>query len=314
MRLKNLTLLAVLSLLTPALLQATAYNEATIDKLNGTIMDQPADGSTPYALQTNSTVTKGDVLTCYDRSWVILKTHSGDRIGLCGNTCMVIDEYYFEGPDRQIRLILKNGTLLLKTGGRGSAQSFFEINAGSVVASINDVHAILTYDPSDESFTAQYMVGKLTVIDKDHEEKFKANNTENTWIAGKMTKTDPDPVDELDSTNFNRFFDDQDLLAAAGNNILLSDNPVISEMRADGVWGSKIQQASQVYHYGVSAYNAGRFHEAEDFWKEALDIEPDYNKARSSLQKLAEDHPELKMDESDWKFESQEPEATVTSH
>ncbi|GEM_PF-1435031 len=313
MRLNNLLLLAVLSLLVPGLLQATAYNEATVDKLNGTIMDQPADGSKPYALQTESTVAKGDILTCYDRSWVILKTHGGDRIGLSGNTSVVIDEYYFEGPDRQIRLILKNGTLLLKTGGRGSAQSFFEINAGSVVASINDVHAILTYDPTDESFTAQYMVGKLTVIDKDHEEKFKANQTENTWIAGKMKKEDPDPIDELDATNYNRFFDEQDLLADVVNNILLSDNLIVSELRADGVWGSKMQQASQVYHYGQDAYNAGRFREAEDFWKEALEIQPDYTRARSSLQKLSEDHPELKIDESDWSFERQEPKSTATT-
>lgn len=314
MRFKKLTFLAVLSLLAPALLQATAYNEATVDKLSGTIMDQPADGSKAYALQTDSTVTKGDVLTCYDRSWVILKTHSGDRIGLSGDASVVIDEYYFEGPDRQVRLILKKGTLLLKTGGRGSAQSFFEINAGSVVASINDVHAILTYDPTDESFTAQYVVGKLTVIDKDHEEKFKANNTENTWIAGKMTKADPDPMDELDCTNYNRFFDDEDLLASIGNNILLDNPNFTAEAKDTGIWGSRLQQASQLYHYGLSAYKAGRFHEAEDFWKETVDLEPDYNRARDSLKKLAEDHPELNIQESDWSYENQEPEATATSH
>jgi hypothetical protein len=221
MRFKVLTLSAVLSLLFPVLLQATTYNEADVLMLDGTVMVQKADGSKPFALQTGSTVEKGDTLTCYDKSWVILKTHKGDRIGLDGNTVVNIDEYYIEGPDRQIRFILQNGSLLLKTNGCGSRQSFFEVNAGSVVASINDVHAILHYDASKEALKAQYLVGKLTVIDKDHEEKFKINHTENTWISGKMEKEDPDPVDEVDVINFNKFFDGEPRVPPPSNDFLL---------------------------------------------------------------------------------------------
>jgi len=221
MRLKNLAVLTVLSLLPPVFLGAKTFNEADVLMLDGTVMVQKADGSKPFALQTGSTVEKGDTLTCYDKSWVILKTHKGDRIGLDGNTVVNIDEYYIEGPDRQIRFVLQKGSMFFKTGGCGSHQSFFEINAGSVVASINDVHAILHYDPSKENFQAQYLVGKLTVIDKDHEEKFKVNHTENNWIAGKMEKEDPDPVDDVDVINFNKFFDGEPRVPPPSNDFLL---------------------------------------------------------------------------------------------
>ncbi|HJT24302.1 MAG TPA: hypothetical protein VJ873_06975 [bacterium] len=221
MRLKTLILSTTAGLFIPAFLHATSFNEASVLNLNGTVMVQKADGSKPFALQTGSTVEKGDILTCYDKSWVILKTHKGDQIGLDGNTVVNIDEYYIEGPDRQIRLVLQKGNLYFKTNGCGSSQSFFEINAGSVVASINDVHAILHYDPAKETFQAQYLVGKLTVIDKDHEEKFKVNHTEYTWVGGKMEKEEPDPVDELDVINFNKFFDGEPRVAPPSNDFLL---------------------------------------------------------------------------------------------
>ena len=97
----------------------------------------------------------------------------------------MIDEYYIEGPDRQIRLILQKGSLLLRTNGCGSRQSFFEINAGSVVSSIDDTHTILSYDPAKEHLKVQYFEGKLTVIDKDNELKFKDMHTEHNWEGGK---------------------------------------------------------------------------------------------------------------------------------
>jgi hypothetical protein len=221
MRLKTPVFSAMLSLLIPALLQAATFNEANVLMLDGTVMVQKADGSKPFALQTGSVVEKGDILTCYDKSWVILKTHKGDRIGLDGNTMVTVDEYYIEGPDRQIRFVLQKGNLYFKTNGCGSHQSFFEVNAGSVVASINDVHAILHYDPAKENFQAQYLVGKLTVIDRDHEEKFKINHTENSWVGGKMAKEDPDVVDELDVVNFGKFFDGEPRVPPPSNNFLL---------------------------------------------------------------------------------------------
>ncbi len=197
-------------------------NEAMVDKLDGTVMVQKPDGSKPIALGSFGTVEKGDTLTVYDKSWVILKTHKGDRIGIDGNTVVNIDEYYIQGPDRQIRLVLQKGTLFFKTSGCGSRQSFFEINSGSVVTSINDVHAILNYDPAKETLKVQYLNGKLKVIDKDSEQKFTVEHSENVWTDGKMAKEEPDPIEEVDGVNYNKFFNGEPRLAPPSNNFLLS--------------------------------------------------------------------------------------------
>ena len=221
MRLQTFLALAAVSLLLPMGLLGKTFNEVAVLQLEGTVMVQPGDGSKPYALETGSTVQKGDTLTVYDKSWVILKTHKGDRIGIDGGSVVNIDEYYIEGPDRQIRLVVQKGSLLLKTNGCGSRQSFFEINTGSVVTSINDTRSIVSYDPTQEELTVKYFGGKLTVIDKDNEEKFKIEHSENTWHAGKMAKEEPDPVDEVDVVNYNKFFDGQPRIAAPRNNFLL---------------------------------------------------------------------------------------------
>jgi hypothetical protein len=196
-------------------------NEAEIYKLNGTIMVQHADGSKPTALQTGSTVEKGDTLTVYDKSWVVLKTHKGDRIGFDGNTVVNLDEYFFAGPDRQIRLVLQKGTLLFMTNGCGSRQSFFEINSGSVVTAINDAHAILSYDAAKEHLKAQYLVGKFSVIDKDSEHKFTVQHVEQNWENGKLLDENPVPLDEIDVINYNKFFDGQPRVAPPSNSLLL---------------------------------------------------------------------------------------------
>ena len=222
MRFQTFLVLAALALLLPAGLSAKTFNELTVDKIEGTVMVQPADGSKPYAIQTGTTLQKGDTLSSYDKSWVILKTHRGDKVGVDSGTVMNIDEYYLEGPDRQIRLVLQKGTLLLRTNGCGSQQSFFEINTGSVVTSINNTHSILSYDPAKESLQVKYFTGKLSVIDKDNEQKFQVEHSENTWQSGKMAKAEPDPVDELDVVNFNKFFNGDPRIAPPSNDFLLT--------------------------------------------------------------------------------------------
>jgi hypothetical protein len=224
MRLQLFLVLAALALLLPVALSAKTFNELTIDKIEGTVMVQPVDGSKPYAIQTGTTLQKGDTISCYDKSWVILKTHRGDKIGMDSGTVMNIDEYYLEGPDRQIRLVLQKGSLLLRTNGCGSRQSFFEINSGPVVTSINNNQSILSYDPASESLVVKYLTGKLSVIDKDDEQKFKVEHSENTWKAGKMAKAEPDPIDEVDEVNFNKFFNGEPRIAPPSNDFLLTGN------------------------------------------------------------------------------------------
>jgi len=61
----------------------------------------------------------------------------------------------------------------------------------------------------------------VTVIDKDKEEKFGVDDSENTWTSGKMEKEEPNPMDELDVVNYNKFFDGLPRLAPSHNDLLL---------------------------------------------------------------------------------------------
>jgi hypothetical protein len=224
MRSQNLAAITLLFLLPAGPWAASkAYNEAQVLRLEGTIMVEHANGSKPTALQTGSMVEKGDVLTVYDKSWVILRTHKGDRIGIDGGSVVVIDEYHIEGPDRQIRFVLQKGVLMLKTNGSDSRQTFFEINAGSVVSAINDTQTILTYDPEKDRLRVQYMNGKLTVIDKDSEQKFKVEHSEHNWEGGKKAEEEPLPLDELDVVNYKRFFEIEPRLKPQSNNMVLQE-------------------------------------------------------------------------------------------
>jgi hypothetical protein len=222
-------------------------NDMDVFKLGGTIMVEHADNTDPTALQTGEVVEKGDVIKVYGDSWVILKSHRGDKIGLTGNTMVTIDECYIEGPDRQIRILVQKGTVLLRTNGDDSRQSFFEINMGNVVASINNLQAILSYDPSKNFLDVKYIDGKIHVIDQTHDESFtiaqseyngstksesEENNdsgtpeehTEHTWLNGKMAEDEPIPLEEIDEINFRRFFDGEKLLVPEDNNIELDDS------------------------------------------------------------------------------------------
>jgi hypothetical protein len=220
-------------------------------RLDGTVMVKHADKSKPTALQTGSAIEKGDVITAYDQSWVILRDHRGDRIGIDGNTVVTIDECYIEGPERQIRLLLEKGTLFLRTNDADSRQSFFEINTGAVVTSLRDLEAVLSYDPAQSSLLdIKYIHGRINVIDQSHEETFSIStndydvstktesnvaanenrtpleHTEHTWQDGKMMETDPIEMDHLDEINYYKFFDGERRVKAKDPNMLLDDSDV----------------------------------------------------------------------------------------
>ncbi len=141
------------------------------------------------------------------------------------------------------------------------------------MTSINDTHSILSYDPNLEHLRVQYLEGKLTVLDKDNEQKFKDQHTEHNWENGKMAEVEALPVDELDSVNYNRFFDAEDLLEALGNNILLSDSLLGQILRGDSKGGSQIKEANDAYNHGWDMYRQGHFGAAKDLWEEALALE-----------------------------------------
>lgn len=221
MRLQTRFMIIFGVLLIPALLFSKSYTEAYIDKLDGTIMVQHADGSKPTALQTGSTVQKGDTITVYDKSWVIFKTHRGEKIGLDSNTVMSVDEYYYEGPDRQVRLVLQKGSIFLNVNNINSRQSFFEINTGSLVTSVNDAQSLLSYDKAKDSYKVQYFRGLVKVIDKNDEQNFSVQHTERYWEGGVMKAEEPKPVEELDYINYKKFLSGQPRLQPTDRNILL---------------------------------------------------------------------------------------------
>lgn len=234
---------------------STKYDltQAQVDKLDGTVMVKHADGSPPTALGSFSTVQKGDIIHVFDKSWLVLKDHKGDRIGFRDDTVVIVDEFFIQGPDRQIRLLLEKGTVLLKTSGCDSRQSFFEINSGSVVTAIGDTQSILTYDPIVDSLKVEYLRGKLSVIDKNNEHQFgiqpvfgSANNhvedvrhpstasdagdnqeyipegSEYNWKGGVLTDKEPQPMNDVDVVNLKRFFAYQEPVTAGENDVLLN--------------------------------------------------------------------------------------------
>jgi hypothetical protein len=277
MRLRTLILPALVALITPALAGAQAappapssinppkpaesagddlkpstrrqmiINEMNVFRISGTVMVEHADKTDPTALQTGSVVEKGDVVTVYDGSWLILKTHRGDEIGFDGSTKVTVDECYMEGPDRQIRLLVDKGTLLLRTNSANSRQSFFEINTGNMVTSIDNVRAIMTFDNAKNTLDIKYIEGKIHVIDQSHEETFTIHqgeyngytkseseaaddqgvpeeHTEHTWLNGKMMEDEAIPMEEIDELNFRKFFDGEPRVAPDDNNMLLDDS------------------------------------------------------------------------------------------
>ena len=252
MRLK--ALFAILLLTLPASLWAAKeYNEMTIDRWEGTVMIQHPGEPKPFALETGSTLEKGDVIMVYDKSWVVLRTHRGDKIGLDENTTISVDEFYIGGPDRQIRFILQKGTLFLRTNNCDSKQSFFEVNSGSVVTSVGEAQAVLTYKPEEkEHLVVQYFRGKFSVIDKNNEYKFgvmpkigssiknirdKENTTDVTqvqldyipewselnWENGVLIDKIPSTIEEIVNINYKRFYDGEPRLKPSENNILLDE-------------------------------------------------------------------------------------------
>ncbi len=192
---------------------STVYKDAAVKQLDGTIMVEKADGSPATALQTGSIVEEGDAVTVYDKSWAIVKTHKGDEIGFSGGTQAAFDQLDQEGGDREIRIILKHGTLLLKANDSSSQQSYFEIHTGSVVTSLANSQLIISYDPVQDHLQVQHIRGKISVFDKDGEHHFNADASVWDWKAGSLVQTgDPDSMDSLDIVNFDRFFNGDPLI------------------------------------------------------------------------------------------------------
>ncbi|HET9870913.1 MAG TPA: hypothetical protein VFR02_10520 [bacterium] len=198
----------------PAWLAAdTIYKDAAVRLLDGTVMVKKADGSPAEALQTGSVVEEGDAVTVYDQSWVVLKTRQGDQIGMLGGTVASFDQLDKEGGDRELRIILQKGILLLRAAGSSTQQSYFEVHTGNVVTSLGDADLIVTYDPAIEHLRLQHLRGRISVFDKGGEHHLKTEGAIWDWKDGVLqTQGDPDLMDQLDEVNFHRFFNGDPIL------------------------------------------------------------------------------------------------------
>jgi hypothetical protein len=212
MRFRALLFAAAVCLMpTVSILHAEPNTEAKVVKLDGTIMVEHVDESgvkSQYALATNGTVTRGDFLTVYDKSWVILKDGKGDLIGFEGPTSAAFDELFKGGPDRQVRILLKSGTCLVKSKNSKSKQSFFEVHAGSLVSVLGSARASFSYTPDASRAEVSYFGGKLKTTDADGERKFYLDSRR-VWENGKLVQGDPMQLPDEASLNFKRFFEGQ---------------------------------------------------------------------------------------------------------
>jgi hypothetical protein len=71
----------------------------------------------------------------------------------------------------------------------------------------------VTYDPTQPHFQVQYIRGKIRVIDKDGEHKLTVEGSIRDWNNNSLVqKGDPDPMDPVQITNFDRFFNGDPLI------------------------------------------------------------------------------------------------------
>jgi hypothetical protein len=194
-----------------SVLHAEPSTEAKVKQLDGTIMVEHVDETgtkTQFALATGGVVTRGDILTVYDKSWVILKDAKGDLIGFNGPALASFDELFKGGPDRQVRILLKSGQCFVKSKGSGSRQSFFEVHTGSLVSVLGNTRAAFDFNPENDRAVISYFGGVLKTTDALTERKFYLNSMR-VWEKGKLTQGDPMPLPEDASLNYKKFFDGQ---------------------------------------------------------------------------------------------------------
>lgn len=192
-------------------LASEPVTDAKVQKLDGTIMVEHVDDAgkkTQYALATGGFVSRGDIVTVYDKSWVILKDGKGDLIGFAGPATAAFDELFKGGPDRQVRILLKSGRCFIKSKNAKSRQSFFEVHTGPLVSTLGSARAEFEVQPSANRVMISYFGGKLKTTDADGERKFYIDSMR-AWEKGRLTQGDPMALSEESVLNFKKFFEGQ---------------------------------------------------------------------------------------------------------
>lgn len=200
----------------------------TVEKLEGTAMVTRPEGKGEVALEHGEPVERGAVVRTYGKSWVILKSPKGDRVGIDADTETAFDEIFQSGPDRQLRILLRGGRLHLQAKASKSRQSFFEVHAGNLVVSPWKMRGTLTYLPEEGLFEVRFFGGdkpKLKSVDRQGEVVVTVENSQSTtkvidasgevyfpfpsrrvWEGGSLVQEDPLPLEEGSETYFQDFF------------------------------------------------------------------------------------------------------------
>jgi hypothetical protein len=183
---------------------------AKVIQLNGTIMiHRPTSmGTTIIPVETGTKVFRKDTLYVYDKSWMILKSPIGDLIGFDGKngeTIASFDELYKVGPDREIRILLKQGELLIRAQNDSSLQSFFEIHAGTVVSEIKQGNFVFKYHRQKSILKVQMLQGHILCVDPQAESQL-IDYSQRIWIHGKLTKPNPLPISSKTINYFQNIF------------------------------------------------------------------------------------------------------------
>jgi hypothetical protein len=179
-----------------------------VHKMDGTIMVDRAKDQKKEALQTREVVERGDVVTVFEKSWVILRSPKGDLIGLEGPTKVTFEELYKGGSDRQIRMNLHYGRTYLRSRKAGSRQSYFEVSAGGCMVQLQKCKLLVSFEPKKSILEVQFHEGndKTMVVDSVGEKLFPFRECKRVWENGKTSQEDPAPLDEKEILAFKDFF------------------------------------------------------------------------------------------------------------
>lgn len=199
-----------------------------VEYIHGTVELFEASSNTSTSLSSDSVVPRGAKIRVLDQSYLILKSPKGDKIGVDAGTEVDFDEIYASGPDRQLRLLLRSGRLLIQSKPSKSFQSYFEVHAGNIVFIPWKSKTILTRAPEENVFEVQFLGGdkpKIDSVDREGEIIITVkNNTKVTrvvdasgeiffpfpsrrvWKNGQLTQEDPLALGEAKETFFSDFF------------------------------------------------------------------------------------------------------------
>lgn len=221
----------------------------------------------------NEGVLLGKEVMCASVQW----KEGNDEIAL-----EILSELLQNHPDFQPAVDLKN-----------------QINLDKVKNKINEIQETLNRAQKEEKDV------KFLAAKNDYEKILNLDPKNKDAIAG-LSRTDifvdplPTKIGELEDDIRNNW-KEKSLHCLEEIRALSPDNPKIkrwseeiSKMSENSLSEDEQARADKVYNFGLESYRNGNFADAKKFWEQTLEIAPNYQQAKQNLNRLLEDHPELK--------------------